>query len=167
MLGGNLFISKICVISKICIDSLRKHIGLNIWYVGFLHRNASIDSWRVSHVSGSESVPSGSRFKRSGGACLSLSYTGDWLFSKLGHLAILSDSIEPWPMAVLRCWPRGYANSCKMAGICGRMHYSSFDLHFKTPSLLPLPSMPIFFAWIASRTYANVARKLYWWRSLE
>jgi hypothetical protein len=38
--------------------------------------------------------------KRSGGACLSPSYTGDWLFSELHHLAILSDSIKPWPMTL-------------------------------------------------------------------
>ncbi len=43
-------------------------------------------------------IQSGSRFKRSGVACLSPSYTGNWVFSKLGHLAILSNSIEPWPM---------------------------------------------------------------------
>ncbi len=49
-------------------------------------------------MSGSESVPSGSRFKRSGGACLSPTYTGDWLFSKSRRLVILSDSIKPWPM---------------------------------------------------------------------
>ncbi len=71
----------------------------------------------------SESVPSGSRFERSGGACLSPSYTGDWLFSKLRHLAILSDSIKPWPMTLaptnetIRCetmWkkdPKGKKNS--------------------------------------------------------
>jgi hypothetical protein len=51
-------------------------------------------------MSGSESVPSGSRFKRSGGACLSPSYTSDWIFSKSRHLAILSDSIKPWPMTL-------------------------------------------------------------------
>ncbi len=31
--------------------------------------------------------------------CLSVTiYTGDWLFSKSRHLAILSNSIKPWPM---------------------------------------------------------------------
>ncbi len=49
-------------------------------------------------MSGSESVPSGSRLKRSGGVCLSPTYTGDWLISKSRHLAILSNSIKPWPM---------------------------------------------------------------------
>ncbi len=71
--------------------------------LAFLRRNASINPWSISHVSGSESVPSGSRFERSGGACLSPSYTGYWLFSKSRHLAILSDSIKPWPMTVI--WP--------------------------------------------------------------
>ncbi len=66
--------------------------------LAILCRSASINSWRVSRVSGSESVHSGSRFKRSGGACLSPSYTGNWLFHKSRHLAILSDSIKPWPM---------------------------------------------------------------------
>ncbi len=68
--------------------------------LAFLCRNASIDSWRVSHVSGSKSVPSGNRFKRSSGVCLSPSYTGDWLFTKSHCLAILSNSIEPWPMTL-------------------------------------------------------------------
>jgi hypothetical protein len=47
---------------------------------------------------------------------------------------------------ITRCRPRGYANSCKMAGICGRLQHLSFDLHFKIPPLLPLPSMLIFLA---------------------
>jgi hypothetical protein len=50
------------------------------------------------YTSGSESVPSRSRFKRSGGVCSSPTYTGDWLFSKLHRLAILINSIKPWPM---------------------------------------------------------------------
>jgi hypothetical protein len=66
--------------------------------LAFLRGNAGIDLSHVSHVSGSKSVPSESRFERSGGACLSPSYTSDWLFSKLRHLAILSNSIKPWPM---------------------------------------------------------------------
>jgi hypothetical protein len=37
-------------------------------------------------------------FERSGGACLSPSYTSDWLFRELRHLAILSNIIKPWPM---------------------------------------------------------------------
>jgi hypothetical protein len=49
---------------------------------------------------GSESVPSRSRFKRSGGACLSPLYTSDWLFSKLRHLGMLINSIKPWPMTL-------------------------------------------------------------------
>jgi hypothetical protein len=40
------------------------------------------------------------RFKRSGGACLSPSYISDWLFSESRHLAILSNSIKPWPMTM-------------------------------------------------------------------
>jgi hypothetical protein len=52
-------------------------------------------------MSESKSVPSGSRFKRSGGACLSPTYTGNWLFSETRHLAILSDSIKPWPMTAV------------------------------------------------------------------
>jgi hypothetical protein len=63
-----------------------------------LRGNAGIDLGRVSHMSGSKSVLSGSRFKRSGGVCLSPTYTGDWLFGKLRHLVILSNSIKPWPM---------------------------------------------------------------------
>jgi hypothetical protein len=51
-------------------------------------------------ASGSESVSSGSRFKRSDGAYLSPSYTSDWLFSKSHHLAILSNSIGPWRMTL-------------------------------------------------------------------
>jgi hypothetical protein len=39
-------------------------------------------------VSGSKSVSSESRFKRSGGVSLSPSYTSDWCVSKLRHLAI-------------------------------------------------------------------------------
>jgi hypothetical protein len=35
---------------------------------------------------------SGSRLKRSGGGCLSPSYTSNWLFNKSHHLAILSNS---------------------------------------------------------------------------
>ncbi len=68
--------------------------------LAFLCGNAGIDLWCVSHVSGSKSVPSGSRFERSGGACLSPSYTRDWLFSKFRHLAILSNGIKPWPMTL-------------------------------------------------------------------
>jgi hypothetical protein len=60
--------------------------------LAFLCGNAGIDLWRISHMSGSKSVPSRSRFERSGGACLSPSYTSDWLFSELRHLAILSNS---------------------------------------------------------------------------
>ncbi len=66
--------------------------------LAFLCGNAGIDLWPVSHTSGSKSVPFGSRFKRSGRACLSPTYIGDWLFSESRHLAILSDSIKPWPM---------------------------------------------------------------------
>jgi hypothetical protein len=51
-------------------------------------------------MSGSKFVPSGCIFKRSGGACLSPSYTSDWLISELRHLAILSNSIDPWPMTL-------------------------------------------------------------------
>ncbi len=51
-------------------------------------------------MSGSKSVPFGSRFKRSGGVCLSPTYTGNWLFRELHHLVILSDSIKPWPMTL-------------------------------------------------------------------
>jgi hypothetical protein len=29
-------------------------------------------------------------------------YTSDWLFSKLRHLVILSGSIKPWPMTVVK-----------------------------------------------------------------
>ncbi len=64
----------------------------------FLRGNAGIDLWCVSHTSWSKSAPSGSRFKRSGGVCSSPTYTSNWLFSKLRHLVILSDSIKPWPM---------------------------------------------------------------------
>ncbi len=66
----------------------------------FLRGNAGIDLWRVSHTSGSKSVPSRSGFKRSGGACLSPTYTGDWLFIKSHHLVKLSNSIKPWPMTL-------------------------------------------------------------------
>jgi hypothetical protein len=31
---------------------------------------------------------------------LSPTYTGNWLFSELHHLAILRDSIKPWPMTL-------------------------------------------------------------------
>jgi hypothetical protein len=68
--------------------------------LAFLHGNAGIDLWHISHVSGSKSVPSRSRFERSGGACLSPSYTSNWLFSKSRHLPLLSDSIKPWPMTL-------------------------------------------------------------------
>jgi hypothetical protein len=62
--------------------------------LAYLCGNASIDICCISHVSGSKSVPSGSRFERSGGACLSPLYTSGWLVSKPAlHLAMLSDSI--------------------------------------------------------------------------
>ncbi len=60
--------------------------------LAILRRNTSIHIWCISHVSESKSVPSGSRFKWSGGACLSLPYTSNWLVSKSRHLAILSNS---------------------------------------------------------------------------
>jgi hypothetical protein len=69
-----------------------KEYLLLIDVLAILCRNASINIGRISHVSGSESVPSGSRFKRSGGACLSPLYTSNWLVSELRHLAILSNS---------------------------------------------------------------------------
>jgi hypothetical protein len=68
--------------------------------LAFLCGNAGIDLRRISHMLGSGSVPHGSRFKRSSGACLSPSYTGDRLFRKSRHLAILSDSSKPWPMTL-------------------------------------------------------------------
>ncbi len=49
---------------------------------------------------GSESIPHGSRFKRSVGVSLLPLYTSNWLFSKSRHLAILSDSTKPWPMTL-------------------------------------------------------------------
>jgi hypothetical protein len=68
--------------------------------LAFLGVHAGIDLCRISHLSGSKSVSSGSRFERSGGAYLSPSYTGDWLFSELRHLAILSNSMKSWPMTL-------------------------------------------------------------------
>jgi hypothetical protein len=38
--------------------------------------------------------------KKSGGACLSPTYISDWLFRKSHYLAILSNSINPWPMTL-------------------------------------------------------------------
>jgi hypothetical protein len=61
--------------------------------LAYLCGNASIDICCVSHMSGSESVPSESRFKRSCGACLSPPYASNWLISKPRRLAILRDSI--------------------------------------------------------------------------
>ncbi len=68
--------------------------------LAFLRRNASLNSWCISHVFGSECIPCGSRFEGSAGVSLSPSYTSDWVFSKSRYLAILSDSIKPWPMTL-------------------------------------------------------------------
>jgi hypothetical protein len=54
-------------------------------------------------MSGSKSIPSGSRLNGSHGVCLSPTYTSNWLFSKSLLLAILSNSIKPWPMTMRVC----------------------------------------------------------------
>ncbi len=103
----------------------------------FLRGNACIDLSCISHLSGSKSVPSGSKFERSGGACLSPTYTSGWLFSKSRHLAILSDSIKPWPMTGWGCFKYpscGHAQSEDTWAICTK---HSFILGATVPGEAP------------------------------
>jgi hypothetical protein len=62
----------------------------------FLCGNAGIDIWCICHLSGSNICLSRSRFKRSNGACLALSYTSNIHFSESLHLTIPSvNSLTP------------------------------------------------------------------------
>ncbi len=68
-------------------------IGFSTWECQYWHKVCLSFAWIWI-------CSCGSRFKISCSACLSPSYTSNWLSSKLHHLEILSDNTQPWPMTM-------------------------------------------------------------------